>query len=85
MRLDVIRDDVAARIELDDGTSLVLDRSTDLSIEDAARTARLNDGVLIADVAQVDGSPSAWLRFPAGSVRVIGTKLVLTAAADRAG
>ena len=38
-----------ARIDLDDGTQIVLDRATDLEIGPAPRTANLKDGAIVAD------------------------------------
>jgi hypothetical protein len=72
-----------ARIELDDGSFVVLDRATELTIDNAPRTVTLDDGALIADVAHVDGAPSARIKTPTGTVNVLGTKLAVTAAADR--
>lgn len=72
-----------ARIELDDGSFVVLDRATELTVDAAPRTVVLDDGALIADVAKVDAAPSARIKTPSGEVRVLGTKLAVTAAADR--
>ena len=72
-----------ARIELDDGSFVVLDRATELTIDNAPRTVTLDDGALIADVAHVDGAPSARIKTPTGTINVLGTKLAVTAAADR--
>ncbi len=72
-----------ARIELDDGSFVVLDRATELTIDNAPRTVTLDDGALIADVAHIDGAPSARIKTPTGTVNVLGTKLAVTAAADR--
>jgi hypothetical protein len=72
-----------ARIELDDGSFMVLDRATELTIDNAPRTVTLDDGALIADVAHLDGAPSARIKTPTGTVNVLGTKLAVTAAADR--
>ena len=73
-----------ARIDLDDGTQIVLDRATDLEIGQAPRTANLKDGAIVADVAHLDGAPSAKLVMALGTVDVLGTKLALTASQDRA-
>ncbi|MDB4947225.1 MAG: hypothetical protein JWP97_6759 [Labilithrix sp.] len=72
-----------ARLELDDGTVMVLDRGTTVTVGDAPRTLRLEDGALLADVAHVDGAPAAWIDTPSGRVHVLGTKLAVTAAAGR--
>ncbi|MEA2748921.1 MAG: hypothetical protein QOI41_3064, partial [Myxococcales bacterium] len=72
-----------ARIELDDGSFVVLDRATELTIDNAPRTVTLDDGALIADVAHVEGAPGARIKTPTGTVNVLGTKLAVTAASDR--
>jgi hypothetical protein len=72
-----------ARIELDDGSFVVLDRATELTIDNAPRTVTLDDGALIADVAHVDGAPGARIKTPTGTVNVLGTKLAVTSAPDR--
>ncbi len=73
-----------ARIELDDGTQIVLDRATDLEIGQAPRTASLKDGAIVADVAHLDGAPTAKFVVPQGIVNVLGTKLTVTASEDHA-
>ncbi len=71
-----------ARVAFDDGTELALDRDTELDIEDAPRTLRVTHGALLADIAHLEGAPSAHLITPNGDVSVIGTKLLLTAESD---
>ncbi len=72
-----------ARVELDDGSTMVIDRATELSFEDRPRTASLHEGAILTDVAHVDGAPWARLETANGSVKVLGTKLAVTAASDR--
>jgi hypothetical protein len=72
-----------ARVAFDDGSAVVLDRDTELAIEDGPRTLRMNHGALVAEVAHVDGAPDARLFTPTGDLSVLGTKFVLTAAGDR--
>lgn len=72
-----------ARLELDDGSFMVLDRATELTIDSAPRTVTLDDGAILADVAHVDAAPGARIKTPTGEVRVLGTKLTVTAAVDR--
>ena len=72
-----------ARIELDDGSFVVLDRATELTIDSAPRTVTLDDGAIIADVAHVDAAPNATIKTPTGEIHVLGTKLAVTAATDR--
>jgi ferric-dicitrate binding protein FerR (iron transport regulator) len=71
------------RIELDDGTSIVLDRATSISVEAGPRTMRLKEGAIVADVAHVEGAPVAHLVTPTGEVGVLGTKFALTSTNDR--
>lgn len=72
-----------ARLELDDGSTIVVDRATEVSFEDRPRTATLHDGAILTDVAHVEGAPGARVETGNGSVKVLGTKLAVTAAADR--
>jgi hypothetical protein len=73
-----------ARIELADGTRLVLDRATDVRFDGAIpRAANVVTGAIIADVSHVDGAPEARIALPTGGVTVLGTKFALTASDDR--
>ncbi|MEO8798552.1 MAG: FecR domain-containing protein, partial [Polyangiaceae bacterium] len=72
-----------ARIGLDDGTTLALDRGTRLRIEPGARSLRLEQGQIVADVAHIEHAPPATMRTATGQVSVLGTKLALTTADDR--
>ncbi|HVH45095.1 MAG TPA: VIT domain-containing protein, partial [Labilithrix sp.] len=72
-----------ARLQLDDGSAIVLDRATDVTIESTPRTLLLTEGALLADVAHVDGVPSAKVKTPNGQVTVLGTKVAVTAVPDR--
>ena len=72
-----------ARLDLDDGTVLVLDRGTTVTLDALApRTLRVEEGALVADVAHRDGAPPARLATPQGDVQVLGTKFALSAARD---
>ena len=72
-----------ARIELDDGSFFVLDRATELTVDASPRTLLLDDGALITDVAHIENAPNARIKTPTGEVRILGTKLSVTAASDR--
>lgn len=72
-----------ARLELDDGTSVVLDRGTRILVEDGPRTLRVKEGAVVADVAHVEGAPFARLITSAGEVAVLGTKFMLTSTEGR--
>ncbi|MFO0736120.1 MAG: VIT domain-containing protein [Labilithrix sp.] len=72
-----------ARFWFDDKTAVVLDRATSVTIGDGPRSLTVNDGAILADVAHIDNAPPAKIDTPAGQVRVIGTKLALTATPDR--
>ncbi len=68
-----------ARIDLQDGTQFVLDRSTTLKLDTVGpRMATLSTGALMADVAHIDSAPSAKITLPTGVVSVLGTRFVLT-------
>ncbi len=82
--VEIVTDErTRARLDLDDGTSVVLDRGTKLRIEAAPRTMRIDAGSLIADVAHIEGAPPARLATENGEASVLGTKLALTATDDR--
>lgn len=70
-----------ARVTLADGTSVVLDRSTRLSlVADADRRASLEEGALVAEVApRAAEGPQAVFAVAGGLVEVKGTKLALRA------
>jgi len=72
-----------ARMDLDDGSAIILDRATELAVDGAARTVSLESGAILADVAHRADAPSARILTPNGEVRVLGTKLAVTAVADR--
>lgn len=75
-----VRTDEATRAEvkLSDGSSVTLDRSTELALlEGDARGARLSYGALVADVAHQKSQ--ARFELPAGGVTVHGTKFALRA------
>ncbi|MBI5514707.1 MAG: FecR domain-containing protein [Deltaproteobacteria bacterium] len=75
-----------ARVELADGTVLVLDRGTELQLDGATpRAATLVGGNVVADVAPMapGGSPARF-RTSVGEVEVRGTRFALTATEDRA-
>ena len=71
------------RIELDDGSSVVLDRATEVTVDAAPRTVVLDEGALLADVATVANAPGARVKTPTGEVRILGTKLAVTSTNDR--
>ena len=71
------------RIDLDDGSSMVLDRGTDIAIESGPRTMRVKAGSIVADVAHIENAPIAHLTTEHGEVAVLGTKFALTSAEDR--
>jgi hypothetical protein len=73
-----------ARLQLEEGTSLTLDRATELLLDESApRRASLRRGALLADVAHVKDR-SAQITVPVGHVTVLGTKLALRASAESA-
>lgn len=75
-----------ARVTLADGTTVVLDRSSSLSlVADASRRAKLTEGALVAEVTpRPEGGPAAVFAVAGGLVEVKGTKLALRAQGDDA-
>ncbi len=73
-----------ARLELSDGTTIALDRTTDfaLPVQDG-RVAEVRRGLVVADVQHLDQGPDAKFDLPTGRVDVLGTKLTMTASEDR--
>jgi hypothetical protein len=73
----VTDDRTRAYVELEDGTRLSLDRSTELQLDGGAnRRARLHGGAIVADVAKSE-SNVARIDLPRGRVEVLGTKFAL--------
>ena len=69
-----------ARIDLSDGTVLVLNHETELSFDEGEqRRFSVASGELLADVAHLDDDSPALFQTPTGDVEVLGTKLLLTA------
>ena len=66
-----------ARVELNDGTQLVLDRSTRIRLDGKkARSATLEAGGLVAEVKKIPGS-KANIQLARGGIEVLGTKFAL--------
>ena len=61
-----------ARIDFDDGSSILIDRATSLTLGGEPRTMRLEDGVLIADLVMIDGAEGCTITTPNGELRVGG-------------
>ncbi len=73
-----------ARVSLADGTWVALDRNTELAIASGKdRAAKLTKGSIVADVASLPQAAPAQFDFGTGMVKVLGTKLQITAGKDR--
>ena len=71
-----------ATFDLADGTHLVLDHQTELAFDASEpRHMRVAAGRLLADVTHIDGHP-AQVATPIGQIDVVGTRFVVTAAAN---
>ncbi len=73
-----IRTDARTRVRLalSDGSSVALQRDTELSLDPSApRRLRLVRGEVLADVAHLASGPSLALALPNGTIEVLGTKL----------
>lgn len=78
-------DRTRARLELSEGTVLVVNHSTEVTLdESAARRIRIARGEVVADVAHLENAPRAEIVTPTGRVEVIGTKFVLSATDENA-
>jgi len=75
-----LRTDARTRLELAlaDGSSVILDRSTEVRIGEEPRTLQLESGELLADVAHLEDGSHARFITPSGEIEVLGTKFVLT-------
>jgi tetratricopeptide (TPR) repeat protein len=74
-----------ARVNLSDGTVLVLDQGTELSLDASVpRLVHLASGEIVADVAHLASGPAAVFETPTGRVEVLGTKFALSATQDLA-
>jgi hypothetical protein len=74
-----------ARVKLSDGTWMAMDRDTEIAIAAGKeRAAKVVRGSVVADVANLKDAAPARFAFDTGSVEVLGTKLQITAARDRA-
>ncbi|MBI2897969.1 MAG: TonB family protein [Deltaproteobacteria bacterium] len=72
-----------ARLALSDGSTLVLDRDTEIELgASQPRSLRLVRGVVLADVAHLARGPRASVATPHGTVDVLGTKFLLTVSDD---
>ncbi|AKT36136.1 VIT domain-containing protein [Chondromyces crocatus] len=81
-----LRTDARTRVHLalGDGTQLSIDRSSRLWIgAGEERKARVEAGVVVAEVAALDAARSARFLIPQGEVEVLGTKLAITAGDER--
>ncbi|WP_437811267.1 VIT domain-containing protein [Sorangium sp. So ce1078] len=73
-----------AHLELADGSALAIDRGSRVWVASDARRARVEAGAVVLDVAPAPGAPSARIQVPHGEIEVLGTKLAVTASAERA-
>jgi len=73
-----------ARLEMDDGSVLVLDRDTEIELDPTpnSRVVHVKHGVVAADVAHKEGFPPAKILTEKGEVLVVGTELTVTATDD---
>ena len=72
-----------ARIDFDDGSSLTIDRATELTLGTDPRAIAFKDGSILMEVAQVDGAPGCVVTTTMATVRTAAAKLALTALDDR--
>ncbi|WP_437778408.1 FecR domain-containing protein [Sorangium sp. So ce1097] len=73
-----------AHIALKDGSALAIDRGSRVWIGAGDRRARVDEGAVVLDVVPAAGAPPARIQVPHGEIEVLGTKLAVTASAERA-
>ncbi|XYH96690.1 FecR domain-containing protein [Sorangium sp. So ce1128] len=74
-----------AHVALKDGSALAIDRGSRVWIGAGdARRARVDEGAVVLDVTPAAGAPPARIKVPHGEIEVLGTKLAVTASAERA-
>ncbi|XXT18322.1 VIT domain-containing protein [Sorangium sp. So ce429] len=74
-----------AHVALKDGSALALDRGSRVWLGAGdARRARVDAGAVVLDVTPAAGAPPARIQIPHGEIEVLGTKLAVTASAERA-
>ncbi len=73
-----------ARLEMNDGTVLVLDRDTEIEFDPtpATRVVHVKHGVVAMDIAHQNGAQPAKILTERGEVLVVGTELTVTATDD---
>jgi hypothetical protein len=73
-----------ARLEMNDGSVLVLDRDTEIELDPTpnTRVVRVKHGVVAFDVAHEDNAAPAKIITERGEVLVVGTELTVTATDD---
>lgn len=72
-----------ARIEFDDGSSITIDRATELTLGTDPRAMALKEGSFVADVVAIDGAPGCVITTATAIVRTAAAKIALTAIDDR--
>ncbi len=74
-----------ARVKLSDETWLAIDRGTEVVLPaGSTRQAKVVKGLVVADIAQVEGAEPAKILLPQGEVEVLGTKVAVTVTDRRA-
>ncbi|WP_437286911.1 VIT domain-containing protein [Sorangium sp. So ce406] len=74
-----------AHVALKDGSALAIDRGSRVWLGAGdARAARVDEGAVVLDVVPSAGAPPARIKVPHGDIEVLGTKLAVTASAERA-
>ena len=72
-----------AEITLSDGTQVVLNHGTELTLDASApRLMRLAEGEILADVEHLESGPNCTIQTPTGAIEVLGTRFVVTATSD---
>ncbi len=75
-----VRTDARSRalLQLSDGSTVALNRDTEVVVGDRGRGLTLKRGEILSDVAHLDAGPNFVIHSPLGEVEVLGTKFLVS-------
>lgn len=73
------------KVKLSDETTIALDRNSELTLPSGdLRVAKLERGLMVADIQHIEGGKPAQIALPQGEVKILGTKVACTVTDRRA-